>query len=188
MDEEASSSLSGFTDIIQAYWPYSLIFNPFAALNEELYIWCGHFGLCGGGTVGLVSTGTLLSLQHGGIGCSSRVPVLRRLFSIHQLPCGLSAVTCHRGICMTRCRTRARYEASLTKSPRHPVKSETHLDKVTDKNFINLVCNFFVIDLWLKLLQEELPFPWNLSATRTEIGKNYFCCFLLAFKPTFVVT
>lgn len=35
-----------------------------------------------------------------------------------------------------------------------------YLEKVTDKNSINLVC--IIVDVWLKLLQEgELPFPWT---------------------------
>lgn len=146
MDEESSSNLSGFTDNIEAYWPYSMILNPFAVQNQEPCIFLsGILLLCDGATVYLVSAGMLLSVQHGGTGCSSSLSSsVWIFFSIHSFICSLSPVTCRREMCMTRCRTWARYEASLTKSPRHPVKSKTHLDKVTDKNFNNLVCNLFL--------------------------------------------
>jgi len=50
MDEESSSNLSRFTDIIQAYEPYSLIFNLFAVLNQELHRFVsGRLLLCDGG-------------------------------------------------------------------------------------------------------------------------------------------
>lgn len=150
MDEESSSNLREFTDIIQAYWPYSMVFSLSAVLSQEfpmlvrvfLVLWDG--ALC---------RGVLLSL-HGCTGCSSSFQsVLCGCFC-----CAFPPVTFHRGMCMTRCRTQARYEASLTKCPRHPGKSKTHLEKVTDKNSINLVC--IIVDVWLKLLQEgQLPFP-----------------------------
>lgn len=112
-----------------------------------------------------LSTAVLLSLEHGGSSSSYGL-----MFFIYMYLCAV----CRGGIRMRRCKTQASYETSLTKSPKHPGKGKIHLDKVTDKKFINLVCNsFFVIDTWLKLLQEGgIPFPQDLSAICTEIGKN----------------
>lgn len=137
MDEESSSNLSGFTGIIQAYWPYSLIyFQPFCcAVSRICSIWKQKFSAlgqrCGVSPVYRYAVVLAAGRQR----CSSSFPALFRFifFYIHSLMCSVSPVTCHRGICMTRCRTWARYEASLTKSPRHPVKSKTHLDKVTER-------------------------------------------------------
>lgn len=162
-----SQALFKLTDLIPWF-----IFNPFAVLNQELALFGSrNFLLWDRGVVYLLSA---VVLAAGRQRCSSSFPALFRFifFYIHSLMCSVSPVTCHRGICMTRCRTWARYEASLTKSPRHPVKSKTHLDKVTErkkKKIMNLVCNRVVIDMWLELLQEvELPFPetWVLRAQR----------------------
>lgn len=148
MDEESSSNLSGFTDIIQAYWPYSVVFSPFAVLNQELFmlVWV-LFVLWDGACI--QGCAVVLAWMHRLL---QQLPVLCGCF----FSCTFPPVTFHRGMCMTRCRTRARHEASLTKCPRHPGRSKTHLDKVTDKNSINLVC--IIVDVWL-LQEGELPFP-----------------------------
>lgn len=150
MDVESSSNLSELTDIIQAYWPYSMVLNPFAVLNQELSTLVRVLLVLWGGAR-IQGCAVLLAWRHRLL---QELPVLCGCFS-----CTFPPVRFRRGMCMTRCRTRARCEASLTKCPRHPGKSKTHLDKVADKNSINLVS--IIVDVWLKLLQEEeLPFPW----------------------------
>lgn len=87
MDEERSSNISGFTDIIQASRPYSMIFSPFAVLNQELSVFAsGHFLRWDGGSVQLPSTAMLLCLEHGGSFSSS----VQIFFDIHVLMCSLS--------------------------------------------------------------------------------------------------
>lgn len=180
-----SQALFKLTDLIPWF-----IFNPFAVLYQEFALFGSrNFLLWDRGVVYLLSIGTLLSLQQGGRGARVVFQFCLDLFFfyIHSLMCSVSPVTCHRGICMTRCRTWARYEASLTKSPRHPVKSKTHLDKVTErkkkKNHefgMQSRCNRYVTRA---IARSRAPVSWDVSATCTEVGKNTSVVFSLHLSP-----